>query len=122
MSRILEILRRTLEKELAEHGRKLDPAAPMPLLDGPWGLLLTDGGAWDNSARLDTNLYSRLRGTFSDNVSREILLAAAGVKISRTCLPDSKLELLRGIAAEHDFQVVASAERYIHGRDRGKGG
>jgi hypothetical protein len=63
-----------------------------------------------------------LRKYFGGNVVREILLAAAGVKVSRTCLSDASLEMLRSIARVYGFAVTASSERYIHRRDIGKGG
>jgi hypothetical protein len=93
-----------------------------PVLSGPWNLLIDDCCTWRQAPRLDQQLYRRLRGHFSNNVTREILLAAAGVKVSRTCLPDAKIELLRDIAEAQGFAVTASSEKYIHRRDLGKGG
>jgi hypothetical protein len=72
--------------------------------------------------RLDRELYAQIRHQFSDNLVREILLASAGVKMSRTCLSDAKLRCLRVFARRHGFYVVAGRERYVHYRDRGKGG
>jgi hypothetical protein len=63
-----------------------------------------------------------MRGQFNDNIIREVLLAAADVKISRTCLSEPQVEVLRGIADQHGFQLLASRERYIHRLDTGKGG
>jgi hypothetical protein len=53
---------------------------------------------------------------------REILLAAGGVKVSRTYLSDAKFEVLQGIAGRHGFQAVAGGERFILRPDQGKGG
>ena len=96
--------------------------AVTPEFPGPWNLLREDCCTWRDPPLLDRQLYSDLRGHFGNNVIREILLAAAGVKLSRTCLPDSKLELLRGIAGRRGFEVTASSERYLHRPDLGKGG
>jgi hypothetical protein len=92
------------------------------MLPGPWRLLLEDCCTWRTKPRLSSQLLGDLRGHFGNNVIREILLAAAGVKLSRTCLSDAKLEVLRGVAEQHGFGVNASSERYIHHRDSGKGG
>jgi hypothetical protein len=85
-------------------------------------MLVSESGSWQNSVPLNTELYREMRGMFPDSISREVLLAAAGLKISRTGLSESKLALLSGLAVKHNFQVVASCERYIHRRDLGKGG
>jgi hypothetical protein len=77
---------------------------------------------WSGQPRLNRDLLHDLRGQFGGNITREILLAAAGVKLSRTCLSDSKLELLRAIAQRHNISISASSERYIHRGDVGKGG
>jgi hypothetical protein len=100
----------------------LTGALPEQPLPGPWNLLLEDCCTWRTQPRLSSRLFCDLRGHFGNNVIREILLAAAGVKISRTCLSDPKLELLGRLAERHDFAVTASSERYIHRRDMGKGG
>jgi hypothetical protein len=98
--------------------RANDPAS----LRGPWNLLLEDCCTWRDGGDLSRELFLDLRGHFGAHLVREILLAAAGVKISRTCLADQEVDLLRGVAARHGFAVVASKERYLHHRDAGKGG
>jgi len=112
--RIRDALTETLLRECSD--------AIEPRLHGAWSLLIEDGCTWKAQARLDNGLLCALRGHFGSNIIREILLAAAGVKISRTCLSDARLELLRGIAEEHGFEIAAGSERYIHRRDSGKGG
>lgn len=72
--------------------------------------------------RVNPDLYAKLRGHFNDNIIREVLLAAAGLKMSRTCLSDPELGLLRGVASQYGFRLLASRERYIHRHDIGKGG
>jgi hypothetical protein len=91
-------------------------------LPGPWNLLLEEGCTWRVRPPLDAELFCDLQRQFGSNVIREILLAAAGVKLSRICLSDARLEVLRGIAQRYGFTAVASSERYIHRRDLGKGG
>src|SRR3954451_19029181 len=117
MSKILDLLKRTLDEELAKCREELGPVDGKPVLDGPWSMLVSESGAWHNAVPLNAELYREMRGMFPDNIIREVLLAAAGMKISRTCLSESKLALLSGLAAEYNFQLVASRERYIHRRD-----
>ena len=95
--RIRDALTETLLRECSD--------AIEPRLHGAWSLLIEDGCTWKAQARLDNGLLCALRGHFGSNIIREILLAAAGVKISRTCLSDARLELLRGIAEEHGFEI-----------------
>jgi hypothetical protein len=111
------VLRDTVQRESEERLVGVAPALPRP-----WDLFLEEGCTWRAGRGLDNQLLQHLRGLFDDTVVREILLAAAGVKISRTCLSDAKLELLRPAAEQHAFEVVASSKRYIHRRDSGKGG
>src|SRR5437899_1058216 len=106
-------MRRTLEEHLAG----ADPA-----MAGPWRMLLDESGAWQSGATLNPAILALMRGQFDDNMTREVLLAAAGVKVSRTCLDDALLDVLRSIGVAHSFAVLASDERYIHRADTGKGG
>lgn len=112
---IREALRKTLDEVFGAE----DPKSP---IGGPWGMVINAHNTWKAPARLNHELFLQLRGQFSDNIIREILLAAAGIKISRTCLSDRKLELLQGIADLHGFHLVASNARFILRRDKGKGG
>lgn len=93
-----------------------------PAHSGAWDLLIEEGCTWRVHPPLNRRLFCELREHFGSDIIREILLAAAGVKISRTCLSDSKLELLGRIAGQHGFEIAAGSERYIHRRDLGKGG
>jgi len=85
-------------------------------------MLATGADVWSVRPRLSSELYAQLRGQFKDNTIREVLLAAAGVKVSRACLSEGKFRLLHRLAAQHNFSVLASQERYIHRCDAGKGG
>jgi len=119
--RILQALQETLENELTSARQALDMGGVKASTGGPWRMLYGDSG-WSEPTQLSRELFAQIRGEFSDDIVREILLAAAGVKVSRTSLSEAKLALLRSIATEHGFCVLASADRYIHRRDKGKGG
>jgi hypothetical protein len=67
-------------------------------------------------------IFEALWGKFNDNILREIVLASAGVKASRTCLSEADLSLLLEVAEQSNLQVVVSAQKYIHRHDVGKGG
>jgi hypothetical protein len=115
--RLRSILRQTLDEQLqSEAGGN---GARLP---GPWGVFFEEHSAWDAETRLDPDLYRELTGLFDDNLVREILLAAADVKISRTCLSKTKLDLLGGIAERHGFQIITSEDQWILRADQGKGG
>ena len=122
VARILEVLRTTLTAELSTQKLNACEDSVDLTIEGPWGMLVDESSVWKARTRLSVELYADMRGYFSDNVVREVLLAAAGVKLSRTCLSDAKLALLQIIAEKHDFVLVTSSERYLHGRDIGKGG
>jgi hypothetical protein len=118
--RILEVLREALREELRKTQRT--PGTQTATLDSAWSMLAADCAGWKVPAHLDARLYERMRRQFSDDVTREVLLAAAGVKLSRTCLSDARLEVLQEIADEHKFSVLASEGRYVHRQDTAKGG
>jgi hypothetical protein len=111
--KIRETLRLTLDIELAGG----DAAQA-----GPWSMLRDECVTWRSGAGLNPAILAAMRGRFDDNLTREVLLAAAGVKVSRTCLNDTQLDALRNIAAAHSFRLLASEDRYIHRYDKGKGG
>ena len=119
MQRIANTLKKTLIEELVKENKTGNPELA---LGGPWSMLASECGGWRTPAHLSSELYAQMRGKFSDDLIREVLLAAAGVKISRTCLSDSKLEVLRAIAAQHGFKLLPSEERYSCPQDVGKGG
>jgi hypothetical protein len=119
MRRIAAALKKTLKEELVKECKSGNAE---PVLDGPWRMLASECGGWSTQAHISPELYAQMRGLFSDDVTREVLLAAAGVKISRTCLSDANLEVLRGICGQHGLRLLASEERYIHRQDTGKGG
>src|ERR1700720_3517768 len=87
LRRIAEVLKRTLNEELTKEQQSSD--APKPLFAGAWSMLANECGGWNTQAHLNPEVYAQMRGRFSDDICREVLLAAAGVKISRTCLSDA---------------------------------
>jgi hypothetical protein len=118
--RIRRLLRQTLDEQLpatnvgASGGR-------LPRLPGPWSTFFDEKSAWDGAMRLSRGLYMDLKGHFDDNLIREILLAAADVKISRASLAESKIDELRTVAQRHGFEIAASQHRWIPCADKGKG-
>ncbi len=67
-------------------------------------------------------LFHKLYGKFNDNILREIVLASAGIKASRTCLNDEEISLLLQETRRSNLEVSISEEKYIHRKDTGKGG
>jgi hypothetical protein len=120
--RIHSALAEALMKELTHAQQAFDVPSVRPPVHGPWSMLIDAGDTWTFRVCLSRELYGQLRGSFSDDIVREVLLAAAGVKVSRTFLSDAKLTLLRAIAHQHGFSTLASTDRYIYCRDAGKGG
>jgi len=120
--RLRTILRQTLAKQLQSESEPRHPDSRAWCFPGPWGAFFDERSAWNSATRLNPDLYKELIGTFDENQIREILLAAADIKISRTTLTDGKIEILQAIAEKHRFQIVASADRWILRADRGKGG
>ena len=112
-TKIREAMRRVLEEQLAG----LDASAA-----GPWSMLTDESATWRSGTRLNPAILADMRRRFDDNLTREVLLAAAAVKVSRTCLDDAELAALRDIATAHSFCLLASEGRYIHRHDTGKGG
>jgi hypothetical protein len=110
-TRILSAVRKALDAEFPGH-----------VVGGPWGMVVNESDTWATPTQISPELYLDLRGRFSDDVVRETLLAAGGVKVSRACLPDAKFELLQSIARRHGFQVVAGRVRFVPRPDKGKGG
>jgi hypothetical protein len=119
--RLRRLLRQTLDEQLAEAPDAVDSNGRRRRLPGPWGLFFDEKGAWDRTARLSRALHLDLKGRFDDNLIREILLAAADVKISRASLTEPKLAELLTIAARHGFEIAASQNQFVLCADRGKG-
>ena len=67
-------------------------------------------------------LFHNLCDKFNDNILREIVLASAGLKVSRTCMYPQELEFFLPLAQENNLQVVLSENKYVHLQDMGKGG
>jgi hypothetical protein len=120
--RIHEALKKTLEEELAKELQTLGVDGAKLAIDGPWSALASERDALSAQASLSPELYAQIRGQFNDNIVREILLAAAGVKVSRTCLSDAKLAYLHEVADQYGFCLATSSVRYILCPDTGKGG
>ncbi len=68
------------------------------------------------------DLFNVLHRKFNDNIVREILLVASGVKDSRTCMSTEELIYFIPIAETHNIEVAISHNKYIHRPDIGKGG
>ncbi len=120
--RLRTILRQTLDEQLQSQAEAIDSGGNQQRLSGPWGAFFEEHSAWDSATRLNRDLYLELSGQFDDNLIREILLAAADVKISRTSLTKAKIDLLRAAAERHGFQIVTSEQEWILRADQGKGG
>ena len=120
--RIRQAMRRTLEQQLADVQKSLDYGDQTACYCGPWSMLTSDAGAWALHTRLSRELRAELDGHFSDDIIREVLLAAAGVKVSRTSLPEDDIVLLDVLAHQCGFSLLAGRERYRHRPDIGKGG
>jgi hypothetical protein len=120
--RLRAILWRTLDEQLQSEAGATDPSGNRRRLTGPWGAFFDEHSAWDGTTQLSRDLYLELKGQFDDNLIREILLAAADVKISRTTLAKRKIELLQATAGRHGFEIVTCEHQWILRADRGKGG
>jgi hypothetical protein len=116
------ILRQALNEQLQSEAGATDLGSNRWRLSGPWGAFFEEHNAWDDATRLNRDLYLELSGQFDDNLIREILLAAADVKISRTSLTDAKIGILQVAAERHGFQIATSKDRWILRADQGKGG
>jgi len=120
--RLRNILRQTLDEQLQSDAGAIDANGHRRRLSGPWGTFFDEQNAWDEATRLNHDLYLAMRGQFDDNLIREILLAAADIKISRTSLGKQKIDLLEAVAEHHAFQIITSKDRWILRADCGKGG
>lgn len=120
--RLRAILWQTLDEQLQPRAGAVDLSDNRRRLSGPWDTFFDQHSAWDRATRLNRELYLELSGQFDNNLVREVLLAAADIKISRTSLSDGKIALLRSAADRHGFQVVTSEQRWILRADQGKGG
>jgi hypothetical protein len=115
------ILRETLEEQLSCGTEAVDLNGTRARLSGPWSTFFEGRAAWDCASALSRSLYSDLKDRFNDNTVREVLLAAADVKVSRCTLTEEKLELLHAASERHGFQIVTSQARWILRADQGKG-
>jgi hypothetical protein len=121
-ARLRATLWQTLREQLSGETEAEDLSGKPPRLSGPWDTFFGEHSTWDQQPPLNRELYLDLITRFDDNLVREVLLAAADVKISRATLSDGKIALLREVAERHGFQVVTSEQRWILRADRGKGG
>lgn len=117
-SRVRDAVRAVVRRELDTQSRRPDARVTIA---GPWTML--DGGpsVWSVKMHASPDLYRRIRAAFTETTVKEILLAAAGLKVSRLCLRDTELAFLCASAEEYGFSVLAGDERYLFRRDRGKG-
>jgi hypothetical protein len=119
--RVREALRRAVKEELDAQTQIFGPERAKPAIVGPWNMLTSDSGVWDAEAHPSAELYRQIRGRLSDTSVKELLLAVAGVKVSRLSVADAELQFLRCLAEQHGFFLLASHERYLPLRDVGKG-
>ena len=115
--RLRRILRETLDAQLP-----LDSNGHRPRMGGPWATFFGEQNVWDETTQLDCGLYLDLRSDFDNNTVREILLAAANIKIARTTLTKEKIAVLQTIADRHGVRIVVGNGQWILRPDQGKGG
>jgi hypothetical protein len=119
--RVREAVRRAVQVELDAQTQNFGSDRAIPAIVGPWSMLISDSGAWDVGAQPSAELYRQIRGRLSDTSVKELLLAAAGVKVSRLSVADDDLQFLDCLADQHGFFLLASRERYLPLPDVGKG-
>ena len=119
--RVRNALSRAVQEELDAQTRIFGPERAIPAILGPWSMLTSDSGVWDAGMHLSPELYREIRGRLSNTSVKEILLAAAGVKVSRLSVSDAELEFLGLLGEQFEFFLLASDERYLPRRDVGKG-
>lgn len=119
--RVREALLRMVQEELDVHTQIRGSERAKPSIVGPWSMLTSDGGVWDVEAHTSLELYRQIRGHLSDTSVKELLLAVAGVKVSRLSVSDAELHFLHCLADQHGFFLLASQERYLPVPDVGKG-
>jgi len=120
-TRVREALWRVVQEELDAQTPICNPERTKPAIVGSWSMLTSDSGVWDVGAHPSPELYRQIRGRLSDTNVKELLLAAAGVKVSRLSVSDAGLQFLRCLADQHGFFLLASEQRYLPLPDVGKG-
>jgi hypothetical protein len=119
--RIREGLRMTVQEELDAQTQIFGLESAKRAILGPWSMLTNDGGLWDIGAQLNPELYREIRGRLTDTSVKELLLAAAGVKVSRLSASEAELHFLDCLAEQFGFSLLASDEVYLPRPDVGKG-
>ena len=119
--RVREALSKAIREELDAQKAILGPERAKPAILGPWSMLINESGVWDAGMHPSPELYREIRGRLSDTSVKELLLAAAGVKVSRLSVSDGELQFLSCLADRFGFFLLASDERYLPRRDVGKG-
>jgi hypothetical protein len=109
-------LRRALKEQFADLGQPTGDSMP-----GPWRNFFVEGSEWPSEVRLDHDLYEELKRCFDTNVTREILFAAADMKISRVTLKQKYVGRLQAIADRFGFALACSAIKCVPIVDCGKG-
>jgi hypothetical protein len=112
---LFELLRETLDIGLQ--------SGSVACRSGPWRALFESNVKWDAGVQLNRNLYGDLkRAHIKDNFVREILLAAADIKVARGSGTESQIEKLHLVAQAHGLKVIASTHQWTPCLDLGKGG
>ena len=119
--RVHEALRTAAQEELDAQAQILAPEREKRANLGPWSMLISDSGVWDVGMHPSPELYGEIRGRLSDTSVKELLLATAGVKVTRLSVSDVELQFLSCLADQFEFFLLASDERYLPRRDVGKG-
>lgn len=119
--RVREALEKAVQEELDAQRQILGLQGAKPAMLGPWSMLASDSGVWDVGMHSSPELYREIRGRLSDTSVKELLLAAAGVKVSRLSVSDVELQFLSCLADQFGFFLLPSDERYLPRRDVGKG-
>jgi hypothetical protein len=72
------------------------------------------------AVKLDRGLYEACKNNISGSQLREILQAAAGIKVSRVVLDDRQKLVLRSVAGKYGFAITDGLKRYSARTDSGK--
>jgi hypothetical protein len=119
--RIRDAVSTAIDWELTAHLQVSGSESSKADVIGPWSMLDSASSVWEATVRLSADLFREIHGRLSDTDVKEILLAAAGVKVSRLCVRDADVGFLRSLADRHGFCVLVGQERYLPRRDVGKG-
>jgi hypothetical protein len=119
--RLRAVLRNTLDENIRE-STAVSTSRHTFSLSGPWSTVFGEHSTWDSAPPLNRHLYRDMRGHFDDNIIREILLAAADIKIARVSLREKQLPRLQSVADCYGLKIVISHALWTPCVDQGKGG